>query len=365
MMNNNSRNVKIIGAGSIGNHLAHAARTLNWNVTLCDIDPAALKRTKNEIYPARYKKWDSKIKLSLLKDSQKGGFDIIFIGTPPEHHIPLALESIKEEPRAICIEKPLTTPDLKKINQLRQKIEEKKIKCFIGYDHLVGDACAYASLKVKKQTKRIEYIDVNIKEHWQGIFNAHPWLDGPKDSYLGYFAKGGGACLEHSHGISLWQHFASISGCGRVSEVFADFEFYNKNDLNYDKFAFLNVKTELGLRGRIVQDVVSYPPTKNVCIQYNQHSINWHCNYDKNSDAVLVKNTSGVILKKFKKKRPDDFIRELTHINNVIKKDLDSPINLNHGIETMMIVAAAYKSFKKKKKVKINYENGYKLSSII
>ena len=57
--------IGIIGAGSIGNHLAHAARALGWDVTLCDIDDAALKRTKNEIYPSRYKRWDNKIKLSL------------------------------------------------------------------------------------------------------------------------------------------------------------------------------------------------------------------------------------------------------------------------------------------------------------
>jgi phosphoglycerate dehydrogenase-like enzyme len=29
-------NVKILGAGSIGNHLANASRRLGWNVTLCD-----------------------------------------------------------------------------------------------------------------------------------------------------------------------------------------------------------------------------------------------------------------------------------------------------------------------------------------
>lgn len=190
-------------------------------------------------------------------------------------------------------------------------------------------------------------------------------MDGPKDSYLGYFSKGGGACLEHSHGISLWQHFASVSGSGRVIEVFADFEFCSDNNLNYDKFCFLNVKTENGLRGRIIQDVVSFPPTKNVCIQYDKMSINWHCNYDKDSDAVSVIDASGESLRKFPKKRPDDFINELSHINNVIKKGVDSPIQLNHGIETMMIIAAAHKSFKKKKKVKINYENGYKLSSIM
>ncbi|KKN62280.1 hypothetical protein LCGC14_0513400 [marine sediment metagenome] len=30
--------VKIFGAGSIGNHLAQAARTMDWEVLICDSD---------------------------------------------------------------------------------------------------------------------------------------------------------------------------------------------------------------------------------------------------------------------------------------------------------------------------------------
>ena len=35
--------IKVLGAGSIGNHLSNAARGLGWAVDLVDIDPAALK----------------------------------------------------------------------------------------------------------------------------------------------------------------------------------------------------------------------------------------------------------------------------------------------------------------------------------
>ena len=36
--------VKIYGAGSIGNHLANASRSLGWEVDICDIDEKALKK---------------------------------------------------------------------------------------------------------------------------------------------------------------------------------------------------------------------------------------------------------------------------------------------------------------------------------
>ena len=54
---------KSLGAGSIGNHISHAAVNLNWNVDVFDIDESALKRMKDEIYPNRYGAWNQKIKI--------------------------------------------------------------------------------------------------------------------------------------------------------------------------------------------------------------------------------------------------------------------------------------------------------------
>ena len=56
-------NVKIYGAGSIGNHFSHAALRMGWNVDVYDIDKNALTRMKNEIYPSRYGNWNEKIGL--------------------------------------------------------------------------------------------------------------------------------------------------------------------------------------------------------------------------------------------------------------------------------------------------------------
>ena len=58
--------VKIFGAGSIGNHLANAARVKGWGVTICDLDQNALSRTRNDIYPTRYGKFDEESKSQFL-----------------------------------------------------------------------------------------------------------------------------------------------------------------------------------------------------------------------------------------------------------------------------------------------------------
>ena len=90
-------NVKVIGAGSIGNHLANACVTQGLHVTIVDIDKEALNRTKNIIYPERYGKWDENIILAQPDMLDGMEFDIIIIGTPPASHLSLAIEEIKNK----------------------------------------------------------------------------------------------------------------------------------------------------------------------------------------------------------------------------------------------------------------------------
>ena len=170
-------NVKIHGAGSIGNHLANASRRMGWGVTLCDLDPSALKRTREEIYPARYGQWDDAIQLCTSAEAPQGGFDLIFIGTPPDSHMRLALQAIQEKPQALLIEKPLCTPELEHADELYRLARETGTKVFVGYNHVVS-AVADKAVELIPGLGDTETLDVEFREHWGGIFTAHPWLDG-------------------------------------------------------------------------------------------------------------------------------------------------------------------------------------------
>ncbi len=64
--------VKIIGAGSIGNHLSNASRALGWSVDLIDTDPKALERTRTQIYPSRYGTFDQAIRLFEFEGCTEG-----------------------------------------------------------------------------------------------------------------------------------------------------------------------------------------------------------------------------------------------------------------------------------------------------
>lgn len=359
--------VKIFGAGSIGNHLSNAARTLGWDVCLCDVDDAALERTRTSIYPSRYGAWDEAIDLCRVKDAPTSGHDLIFIGTPPDSHLDLAIAAIDEEPRAILIEKPLCGPGLERAQEFLDLAGEHGVAVFVGYDHVVGGSCSKVDgLVAAGNFGPIETIDVEFREHWGGIFAAHPWLDGPGDSYLGYWRRGGGASGEHSHAINLWQHFARLVGAGRVVEVGAMLDYVKDGTVEYDKLCALHLKTETGLVGRVVQDVVTAPARKWAKLQTRSGYIEWRCGYQPNCDAVITcSGSGGPVEQLFHKTRPDDFIAELRHIDAALAGDpAVSPIALTRGLDTMLVVAAAHKSAREGRVVAIDYGVGYTQSAL-
>ena len=359
--------VKVFGAGSIGNHLANASRTLGWDVDLCDVDEAALARTKNEIYPGRYGKWDESIRLIKNKDAPKGGYDLIFIGTPPDSHIALALEAVEEKPKAVLVEKPFCTPDLAGAQELHDLARNLNVPVFTGYDHVVGKASEkFSKLVTQAAFGPVETLDVEFREFWGGIFAAHPWLSGPSDTYLGFWKRGGGACGEHSHATNLWQHFAHAAGAGRVVEVTANMEFVSDGKFDYDKLCLLTLRTENGLLGRVVQDVVTAAPRKWARLQGKNGYIEWQCAYRPGTDAVFEGTGAGQTTEFLvTKTRPDDFIQELRHLEDSLKSDpWASPLSITRGLDTMLVVAAAHKSVAEKRTIRIDYSQGYTPSAL-
>jgi predicted dehydrogenase len=351
--------VKIHGAGSIGNHLANASRRLGWSVDLCDVDPAALVRTREQIYPGRYGKWDPAIGLHVSAKAPAGGHDLICVGTPPDHHLSLAMAALDEKPRALQIEKPLCMPDLAGLAALVEKARAQGTAVFVGYDHVVGLAAELAQNRLAGgEIGRAQTIDVEFREHWGGIFAAHPWLAGPHDSYLGFWKRGGGATGEHSHAINFWQFLAHVAGAGRVIEVQATLDYVRDGTVDYDRLALLNLRTEGGLAGRVVQDVVTVPHRKWARVQGERGALEWICGVRPGFDALRWWTQPGREgSEEVAKTRPDDFIRELLHIEAALAsgKPETSPLALSRGVETMLAIAAAHESARTGRRVRIDH----------
>ena len=362
------RRIKIYGAGSIGNHLANASRRMGWEVTVCDVSTAALERMRTQIYPSRYGRWDDSIRLFLNQDAPTGGFDHIFIGTPPEAHLPLALRALDESPRAVIVEKPVCPPALEHAQELWERSRDIDTRLYVGYDHVVGKATQQAEERITSgEFGEIQTLDVEFREHWGGIFAAHPWLSGPADSYLGFWERGGGASGEHSHALNLWQHFAHVIGAGRVVEVDARLRYVADGRAWYDDLCLANLSTERGLVGRVVQDVVTKPHRKRARIQGTEGAIEWICNYDAYGDAIrlLRPGTADEVIP-LPKKRPDDFIRELEHIEADLRRPASgSGIRLERGLDTMLAVAACHRSEQHGRRVRLDYDQGYTLECLV
>jgi predicted dehydrogenase len=361
--------VKIFGAGSIGNHLCNACRRKGWEVTIVDLDEAALLRTKNEIYPGRYGVWDDEINLVNANIEDNVKYDLIIIGTPPDSHVQIALNILnKVPPRVILIEKPMLTPDLIGGDELFELSKKTGTIVCVGYNHTL----TLNTIKVEELLKKNIIgdpitISSMTREHWGGIFSAHPWLTGPEDTYLGYYSRGGGACLEHSHAINIWQHFSNFLNLGKVTKVSALLNIVKNGKAEYDDLCFINVTTESGFKGNIIQDVVTSPTQKNLRIQGTSGFIEWHVGYKEGFDAVIYgdsKNREEMLLSKT---RPDDFKGEIDYLEEILINGIkpNSAISIERGLETMLIIAAAFLSNKEKREVEINYDLGYSLKALV
>lgn len=357
--------VKIYGAGSVGNHLAHACRCLGWQVAVCDISQVALERMKNEIYPSRYGRWDKSIQLYNKMLAPIGGFDVILIGTPPPSHLRLALEALAEKPRAILVEKPLCKPNLEGADEFCRAIRDSETRLFVGYNHVVGKATRKAE-ELLKAIGEVQTLDVEFRECWAGIFDAHPWLTGPSDSYLGFWEFGGGASGEYSHAVNLWQHFAHIMDAGRVVEVDAMLNYIRDDEAEYDDLCLLHLQTERGLVGCVAQDLVTTPPRKRAKIQGTLGAVEWMNGYNLGGDVVLSLRP-GVTdeLHFIPKERPDDFIEELRHVEGQLTDSAESSgISLGRGLDTMLVLAAAHRSEREECRIRIDYSKGYTLGAL-
>lgn len=357
-MSDQTRKVKIIGAGSIGNHLAQACRRHSWDVTIIDRDSEALRRTREELYPSRYGAWDEAIKLYTATDEPRGGFDVIFIGTPPDVRLGVATRLLAEEPKVLQLEKPLFPPitqGFEDFETFRQELaRHPTVSVVTGYDHVLGEAVE-KTIEVARTGGGIKTIEVCFREHWQGIFAAHPWLSGPTNSYLGYWQRGGGASGEHSHALNFWQHLARELGCGRVFEVSAEMQMVDEGGAQYDEVCLLNLRTESGFVGNVAQDVVTRPTLKRALVVTDEGTVEWVYNWQKDVDRVVVSWTGEEI--KISRKRPDDFYREICRVDKILRGERveQSPISLSRGLETMAVLRAAHLSHHSRNTVMVRY----------
>jgi hypothetical protein len=346
------KKILIFGAGSIGNHLANACRKNKLDVSIVDISFEALSRMKNKIYPSRYKKWDDNIKILNYTDvfKSKVKYYLIIIGTPPSTHLSI-VKKIKKSLsyKKLLIEKPLTTFKQKKTIP---SLFKNKEKIFVGYNHSISNSFIYFADMLKKNIscKDIQYIEINWKEGWNGILNAHFWLKDEFSSYLGDVNKGGGSLHEHSHGLHLAVCLGDILKFKLPNNFSSNLYLkYNKcKKKYYDSFSNINWSVK-NFFINYTTDLITEPAEKSIKIFTKKLIYVIIFNYNKKVDKIEILNKKNEFLKKkifFKKKRSTDFINEIRHIINCnsLKLYNKSFIKLENGLRVQAIINKALKN---------------------
>lgn len=351
-------NVAIIGAGSIGNHLAYSARKVGWNLSVFDRDLVALERFRNDIYPNRYGSFDSGISLydmNQFMDSKAELFDAVLIGTPPDTHLEIVKHAVKLQPKIIFIEKPLCPPSEEEIFEIREIIHSKQdIQFLCGYNHRLNSVTRNLLDSFELLDTSANRLEVNWLESWDGIMQAHPWIKSPSDTYLGFTRRGGGALFEHSHGIDLWIKLAQNLGLGiprRVKTKFKEVRDEKTGD-SYDSEVDIEIETNLGFVGRVTQDVISFPSVKQVKLEGNLYHFRAHYNhggFDKLLCSPKSKTLGGFNLE-ISKPRPSDFDTEITLIDRLLKgvkiKNQRLGLDATSGLFTAFVAKKALDSAK-------------------
>ncbi len=344
------KNVLIFGAGSIGNHMAYACRKLKLTVYITDIDPNALFRMKNSIYPTRYGLWDKNIKIINFKKIYKLNifFDLIIIGTPPETHYEVykyCKSNLKY--KRVLIEKPIINYSNKNLNNFIKIIKNDLVFC--GYNHSISPSFTYFLKNIIKE-KKINKIDVKWCESWKGIMNAHYWLKNEFSSYLGNYDKGGGAFQEHSHGLHLLiliiKKILKLKiNSFKIKSISLFKKFKNKK---YDIFSIL-AGYKKNVQFNYSTDLNTFPAQKKIIIYGNNKTYEWYCGYNKNYDIVKIKLLNKLLsIKKFKKTRSSEFENELKHILKINNQIDMKKSNLNTKY-SFLLISLLKKHFKDEK----------------
>ena len=339
--------VRIVGAGSIGNHLANGFITQNFSVEVYDNDIKALNRMKREIYPSRYGLWDERIRLIEDINLIRNDTDVLVIGTPPEFHLQATLEQLEfNSPKIILIEKPISHPDLSLLPKLQEAVKVKNCKILVGYNHRLTPNTQFATEVLKAgKIGSIISITSQTRESWSGILKAHPWISDTSESYLSSTARGGGALYEHSHALNLLQYFIDICDLKPISSVQAGIDFVELGNSKYDRISFLTLFNKSGQIFNVVQDFVTNPPLKEILINGTDGQIIWRTS--SNFDEVVCSRLNGEIFDHFKitKKRADDFFSEIAHIKELLSHKLPySTLDYKFAVDTMNIIKAAFES---------------------
>jgi predicted dehydrogenase len=328
-------NILIIGLGSIGQrHLRNLIR----------IQPKAqffvlrrkyitpLLNNANKVIKGDIKKKYSLKYINNLEDIKKNKIklDCAFVCTPSSHHVSQIIWLLKNDINCF-VEKPLGS-SLKRLKELEFLLRKKnKLITMMGFQLRFNPIIQYLENILKKKSPIGKVFTVHI-HHGENLRDFHPYED-YRISYAGKKNLGGGVILSQIHEIDYLLH------------LFKDYDFKNISfvsskvsnlDINVeDTFSanFLLKKNNNKILCSMNLNFFERPKKRKIYLIGEKGSIN----ICLNSQKVLIFKNSKIIVKKFKFKKNDIFMKEIKFFLTKIKSknNISKSLNLFNGIKTL------------------------------
>ena len=340
------KKILIFGSGSVGAHHANAARFLNANVFITDINFEQLEYFKNKLYPNRYGKWDKKIITVNYKDifNDNKKYDLIVLGVSPFNHLKLLKKCIKYlNFKRVLVEKPLFTFN-QKIDKKFFSKHEKKIYC--GFNHEISSSILFVKNFLKKK-KKLNHLNIYWKESFKYLLRAHPWLKNIKETYLSDMKYGGGVLHEFSHAVHLTRSLMNIIKFPNEfkfdSKIF--YKSVNKNR-KYDYLSKIFFKNK-NLNISTFIDGISTSPQKKIMIKSDNEELVWERLSKKNIEQIKIyKKKRLYINRKYKVTRPQDFITQMKLLLSNKKNDINciECNNFENSLKTTELIKRCIKN---------------------
>jgi len=253
-------------------------------------------------------------------------------------------QAVKLNPKIILIEKPICPPIESEIFAIKEILEVNEGIVFLsGYNHRMGLVTQQLLNLARLFERRIEKLDIEWLENWSGILKAHPWLKGPGDTYLGATLRGGGALFEHSHGLDLWLQITNFFELGSPASISAHLveEEISGTAAKYDESVTIRLSTDKGFQGKVIQDVVTTPPSKKISLCGDRHI--YLCNFGSDGKDSLhidpLSETIGSVKVDIQKSRPSDFDPEIAIIDQLLSNSISKLAPLDLGAMSALFTA--------------------------
>lgn len=331
----------ICGLGSIGQrhirmikkHLGQEAeiaalRLRNLDIVITDKLEATFGTRPEEHYGIRC--------FTNAEDAFAWGPDVVFVTNPISMHVETAIAAAKAGCN-IFIEKPLSHSS-SGIDQLRRLVNEKNLKCMVGYQLRYHPAYRQVkSMLHSGKLGRVVSADLHFGEWLPGM---HPYED-YRDSHAARSDQGGGAilCLSHEIDIAYWL-FGKPVGVYAVGGHLSDLQ------MDVEDTADITLSCRDGdhiFPVHVHLDFLQKPARRYIHIVGDKGMVTFdYCAGELRASCLPEGKVEVTRYDQFQ--RNDMFLGEVAEFIECIKSDRENSLSLDDGSITLEICLAAKKS---------------------